>query len=276
MSLHHHAQHPVKHEGADQPDQLGPGIERLHVVRRDIERQNHDCRIACGNSHAPQDRKVFDLIGAPRACPPGLELVGQFGLPFDRGQREEEEHRKAQQPGGKRHGSGHTAGDDPDRVKAGQGQHIDQKLALEQKRIGESGHQIGQKNPQKRQIPGQKPQDQRHRKQAYGHHATRRGREISGGKGAQALAGMGPVGGKIEQVVYHIDRRGGHAECQETQENRTQLRQVVRGQNGKKQQHVLGPLVRAHRLQHRLCAADGGIHVQDIGVRGPCGLAQAR
>ena len=85
------------------------------------------------------------------------------------------------------------------------------------------------------------------------HPGPGRQRQRARGEGAAALGRMAPVGGQVDQIVEHIDRRGHEAEGEEGKQRRADIgeRQPVIGDHRQEDEHVLDPLMRPHRPQHR-------------------------
>ena len=257
MRAHPHPAHPVQYRQHRAPDPFRPGIQPDHIFAAQVQGEDHDCRVAGNHAHGLDQRGVIgEVATAVGFVVAGLLVHLQLRVAFDKGQGQEKEDRKRQQPEGHVHLDRRRSGQDSDCIEQGESQAVDEYDAFEAKGIERRQYDVaGQPLPQS--PVHEEPQEKSQAKQDRGDQDALPHGEDAGGEGAVFFAGVAPVAFKIQQVVADVHRGGAEAECGKGKEQcRKQVWFVdpVGGQDGYEDKEVLEPLMWAQGLEPRTAA----------------------
>ena len=134
-------------------------------------------------------------------------------------------------------------------IERGQDEHVDQRHLLQPDRVGKRQHRV-----QRQRQPGaaRDAQPGADQEQPRDHGEPGRHRQRSAGERAFPLARMRTIGGKVREVIDHVDRRCGGTERRHDRERvapRGEVAEISRGQQRHQREQVLHPLIWPQRTQ---------------------------
>lgn len=135
-----------------------------------------------------------------------LQRDEQLGIAFHEREAEEREHRKREQPERRQDVRRRAARHDTQHVQAGEHQHVDDDLPLENDRVAQRQQEVEQQD--RAELPGQeRRRGEGDAQQHWQEQCAIRHRDQPRRKGPVALAHVAPIGVEVKQVVEHVDRR---------------------------------------------------------------------
>ena len=257
------------------PDQAVVAEAHDGLVGRRVEGVGQQGRRRHDVHHLVQERRAVVIENRPLFAGVGRKQH-EFVTALGEAQKQRQEDRAEQQPGGHRDPDRGRSDHHPDDVTAREHHHVDDHDLLQPEAVEQVRQQV--EADQQRGLPVERPgRDQRGGGKRRARRCGRRRAQSAGRHRPQPLPGMAAVLLAVAQVVEQVDGAGRGAERDEGDRgslHRAAIQEAAGERRRRKNEHVLAPLRRPQRPEERHETVSRG-RKRGSRTRGGCPRASA-